>query len=359
MRILNILFNYKKSSHDNHVLGVERCFIDYGKYLTKRSHDVICVAQEGISYVEKLRDISKVEVMKAFSQSDIITMGKMFWLFLRFKPEIVVCHSKRALYFARIAKKLSLSNAPLVVINHGVRVEKFLKADYVLAVNSYFTQKLIEAGMDERRAIAVPNMIEVSEDFIPIEKPKFRKVIRLGALGRLYPEKNFDKVLYAMKYLRDEKDIETNFVIGGIGPQQKALEALAKDLDLEDNFKILGWTEDKKKFFEDIDIFLLPSWGETFGIVLLEAMLYNTPIITSDSWGPDEIIENDFDGIKVSRNDAEAMPLLLGDAIKRLNDDQNFAKELAKNAHKKFFERFEANVVVKKLEGLFEKIKSE
>ncbi|HLD77289.1 MAG TPA: glycosyltransferase family 4 protein [Rickettsiales bacterium] len=352
MKILNILFNYKKATHDNQILGVERCFIDYSQYLTQFGHDVGSVIKSGIMYVDAVKQTgSKVYEMQALGSGDIFTMLKMTYLFCKFKPDVVLCHSKRALYFSRIARFLTWRKVPIIVINHGIRVKKFLKADYVFAVNNYFTNLLIKAGMPTNRAIAIPNMIEMPENFVAPIKPKFRKPLRIGSLGRLYPEKYFDKVLYAMKILQN-KDFECNYVIGGVGPEQSLLENLACEFGLKNNFKILGWIENKVKFFDEIDIFILPSWGETFGIVLLEAMLYNTPIITSDSWGPQEIIDHEIDGLKVSRIDDKKMPELLAEAILKLNNDQEFAKKLAKNAHKKFLEKYEANVVARQLERL-------
>ncbi len=100
----------------------------------------------------------------------------------------------------------------------------------------------------------------------------------------------------------------------------------------------------------------MPSLGETFGIVLLEAMLYNTPIITSDSWGPDEIINEGIDGLKVSKDDAQKMPQLLAQAILRLVNDEEFAKKLAVNASQKFFEQYSADVVSERLNNLLQDI---
>lgn len=205
------------------------------------------------------------------------------------------------------------------------------------------------------RAIAIPNMIEVPKNFVAPIKSKFRQPLKLGSLGRLYPEKNFDKVVRALKILQDQ-GFDCEYVIGGVGPEQKPLEKLAQELGVEKKFKILGWTADKKTFFENIDIFILPSWGETFGIVLLEAMLYNTPIITSNSWGPEEIIDQEIDGLKVSKEDDKEMPRLLVQAILKLNNDQEFAKKLAVNARKKFFEQYSADVVSKRLNDLLHKI---
>ena len=57
--------------------------------------------------------------------------------------------------------------------------------------------------------------------------------------------------------------------------------------------------KDKKEFYDEIDIFLLPSIRETFGLVILEAMQYGKPIISSDCNGPHEIITSNKDGILV------------------------------------------------------------
>ena len=356
MKIVNILFNYKKATHDNQILGVERCFIDYAKYLVGCGNEVVSVLKEGMVYIEDVKRASSRAVeMNAFGHADIFTMLRMAFLFCTFAQDIVVCHSGRALLFARIARFLTFRKTPIVAINHGIRVNKFLKADYVFAVNSYFTRELVAAGMPADRAIAIPNMIEIPQTFIAPVKQQFRKPLRLGSLGRLYPEKYFDKILSAMAILRDQ-GFDCEYVIGGVGPMQGPLEKQARELGLEKNFKILGWTEDKKTFFEGIDIFILPSWGETFGIVLLEAMLYNTPIITSDSWGPDEIIDEGVDGLKVSKDDAEKMPQLLAQAILRLVNDEEFAKKLAVNASKKFFEQYSADVVSKRLNNLLQDI---
>lgn len=242
---------------------------------------------------------------------------------------------------------------PIIVIDHGINPTKFLKADYVLAVNYFFSKELINAGKPADRALVIPNMIEVPQNFAPLVKSKFRKPLKLGSLGRLYPEKFFDKTLRAMAVLRD-RGVECEYVIGGVGPMEQPLKQLAKELNLEKNFKILGWTSDKRKFFEEIDIFILPSFGETFGIVLLEAMLYSTPIVTSNSWGPDEIITEGVNGLKVSKDNAEGMPELLADAIQKFCNDENFAKEVAKNAHEGFFTNYTAEVVTKKLNSIIE-----
>jgi len=349
MKVINILFNFKKSSHDNQILGVERCFIDYAKHLILNGDEVVSVMKSNMVYKTEVEKYSSGTLeLKAFGQSDIFSILRLANLFFKFKADAIICHSGRAMFFARAARFLARQKTPIIAIDHGINSKKFLKADYVLTVNSYFSKELVKAGKSPETALVIPNMMEVPADFVAPVKTAFRNPIRIGSLGRLYPEKFFDKGIRAIAILR-ERGIECEFFIGGIGPMEDSLNALAKYLKVEKNFKILGWTTEKKAFFESIDIFILPSFGETFGIVLLEAMLYNTPIITSNSWGPDEIIEEAVDGLKVSKDDEEKMPELLADAIERLYRDQEFAKGLAVKAREKFFAKYSSDMVGKKL----------
>lgn len=359
MKIANILFNHKKSKNDNHILGVERCFIDYAKYLVINGHDILSITKNNMVFKKDVKETgSKFLEVPAINQGDILSILRIAFAFLRFKPDAAICHSGRAMAFARVARFLSFKKFPIIAIDHGINPKKFLKADYILTVNSYFSKEAIKAGKALGTALVIPNMMEVPKDFVTPIKPAFRKPLRIGSLGRLYPEKYFDKMIKAIPILL-ERGIECEYVIGGVGPMEESLNALAKELKVEKNFKILGWTSDKKAFFEGIDIFILPSWGETFGIVLLEAMLYNTPIITTNSWGPDEVIEHEVNGLKVSRDNAEEMPKLIADAIERLVEDQEFAKRLASKASEKFFAEYSAEKVIKKLENTIKKILSE
>lgn len=356
MKVANVLFNHSKTKNDNQILGVERCFIDYAKYLIINGHEVLSITKTGMVFKNAVQETgSQFLEVPAVSRADIFSILRIAFSLFRFAPDAVICHSGRAMSFVRVARFFCAKKFPIVAIDHGINPRKFLKADYVLTVNSYFSKELIKAGKAPGTAFVIPNMMEVPAGFVAPTKPAFRKPVRIGSLGRLYPEKFFDKMILAMPILRS-RGIECNYVIGGVGHREESLNALAKELGVENNFKILGWTSNKDEFFDSIDIFILPSFGETFGIVLLEAMLYNTPIVTSNSWGPDEIIEEGVDGLKVPREDAEKMPELIADAIERLVKDEEFARKLAVNASKKFFEKYTCEKVGRKLCDIIESI---
>ena len=356
MKVVNILLNYKKSSHNNQVLGVERCFLDYSKNLVLRGVEVVSVMKSKIFLVEEAKKTkSKIYQLPALNQGDIYSILKLAWLFLSFKPNLIICHSGRALLFSRIARFIIFKKIPVVVVDHGINPLKFIKADYVMTVNNFFSKELIKAGKPPSQALVIPNMIEIPKNFQTLVKENFPQKIRLGSLGRLAFEKNFDKVIQAMAILKSQ-NIDCEYVIGGVGIEKDNLEKLAKDLKLENNFKILGWVEDKKEFFSNIDIFILPSLGETFGIVLLEAMLYSTPIISANSWGPDEIIIDQFNGLKVNKDDPSQLPNLIANAIVKLKDDQNLARQIAQNAYDDLFKKYTSQVVSDRLYQICQQI---
>lgn len=356
MKIINTLFNYKKSTNDGKILGVERCFIDYSKHLIAHGCEVVSVTNPKMVYAEAVRETgSGLLELPGRNRFDIFSIFRLAFFCLRFKPDAVLCHSGRAMSFALAARFFCLKKFPVIAVDHGINPKKFLAADYVFTVNSHFSKELVDAGKSPESAIVMPNMIDLPQDFVAPTKPAFRNPLKIGSLGRLYPEKFFDKMVSALPILHS-RGINCEYVIGGVGPEEEKLNKLANEIGVEKNFKILGWTADKKTFFDGIDIFVLPSFGETFGIVLLEAMLYNTPIITSDSWGPDEIIKEGINGLKASKDDAKKMPELLANQIERLVKDQDLARKIAANAHLDFLQNYSSQKVGKKLFETVEKI---
>ena len=101
--------------------------------------------------------------------------------------------------------------------------------------------------------------------------------VNIGFLGRLNKNKGIEDLIESL----NEVDLDFNLSIGGFGTEnyinflkQKMNENVLK----RSNF--LGYVEDQSKFFENIDIFVFPSYSEGLGLVLLEAMSYQKVCIT-------------------------------------------------------------------------------
>lgn len=155
--------------------------------------------------------------------------------------------------------------------------------------------------------------------------------LRLGYLGRLHAKKNVDVILGALKGLNDEITLS----IAGDGPERAALEALATNLGLNHRISWRGFIEEHRKqdFFQGIDVLLLPSDYECFGMAAAEAMIRGIPVITTPDTGIAEIILDHGGGDIVA---AEAVTLQAAIGSLAVNPDIRAKKgqQAAEAAHK-------------------------
>jgi glycosyltransferase involved in cell wall biosynthesis len=353
MRIVNILFNQKDSAVQK-IAGVEQSFIDYATIFSQGNNQVLSIIKTNSPYKsELLKTKSKICEVALLANIDIFSILKVIFSIANFKADVIICHSGRAFVIAKLSK--FFLRKPIIAINHGSNINKFLKADYVFNVNSFINGELIRIGKDPRTCFKVPNMLKIPDNLNIKERKHHHKPLHMGSLGRLSGEKFYHNVINALEILK-KNGVEVDFYLGGSGDQESRLRNLAKDLGVENQVKFLGWVGDKESFFDKIDIFILPSKFETFGIVLLEAMLYKTPIIASDSWGPKDIIENEVDGLLFSRENEAKMPQLIADNIEKLNNDPDFANKIAQNAYEKLHKKYSMQVVGLQINNLVKNI---
>ena len=107
---------------------------------------------------------------------------------------------------------------------------------------------------------------------------------KIGTIGRLVPQKDYPTLLSAFSsVLKSMPNIDLYVV--GEGYLQKDLIELSKSLGINSKVHWLGKTEYIKEFLSKIDLFILPSKYEGFGLVLLEAMIAKKPIIAANNSG--------------------------------------------------------------------------
>lgn len=129
-----------------------------------------------------------------------------------------------------------------------------------------------------------------------VDKEKARAVLGLsdehfifGAVGRLHPDKDYETLIAGFAKVA-EKMPDAHLVIIGRGNLEQALMAQAVDLGIRDRVHFLGFVKDAYRYFRGFDSFVLSSDHEPFGMVLLEAMLAEVPIVYSDCGGAPEVV---------------------------------------------------------------------
>jgi len=127
----------------------------------------------------------------------------------------------------------------------------------------------------------------------------------------------------------------------------------AKKLGIRDITVFAGWIKDKEKFFAEIDIFCLSSIHEPFGIVLLEAMEYSKPIVSTNCEGPREILHHGVDALLAAVNSAED----LAEKLTYFVDNPEKAKNCAKEAYTKLCLKYDIKIVSKQLSNCISQLK--
>ena len=196
-----------------------------------------------------------------------------------------------------VTRLFNAKSEDIFVIPNGVDVEKF---------NFY------SCDMDFRRLYATDN-----------EKIVF-------FVGRLVNEKGVHVLLDAVPKVLS-RCYNAKFIIAGKGPELDNLKRRAQDMNISNKVLLPGYLSEEElmKFYKCVDIAVFPSLYEPFGIVALEAMVANVPVIVSDAGGLNEIINHKENGWKFRTGNSEMLAECILDII--FNND--LANNIALNAY--------------------------
>jgi glycosyltransferase involved in cell wall biosynthesis len=171
---------------------------------------------------------------------------------------------------------------------------------------------------------------------------------RLLCVGRLIPIKGHIVLLRAFAEARRQiPDLRLD--IAGRGPLEPALRALAKELEVDDAIRFLGYVAPVQRAIEDAAIVVVPSMGEGFGMVALEAMERSRPVIAAEIGGLGELVEEGVTGLLVPPGEAEP----LTQAIVQLAGNLPRAAELGEAGRRRALEQFQQERCTDRTELLY------
>ncbi|QEF98722.1 N-acetylgalactosamine-N,N'-diacetylbacillosaminyl-diphospho-undecaprenol 4-alpha-N-acetylgalactosaminyltransferase [Stieleria maiorica] len=153
---------------------------------------------------------------------------------------------------------------------------------------------------------------------------------KIIACGRLTEQKGFCDLLDAFRIVRDRE--KASLQILGTGPLHDTLVAQANRLGIAEDVEFLGFQTQPLNHFAAADLFVLSSWWEGFGNVLVEAMGVGTPVVSTDCpYGPSEIITHGCSGLLVPPRS----PKQLADQIIEVIRAPQLRRELSLNGIKR------------------------
>jgi glycosyltransferase involved in cell wall biosynthesis len=202
------------------------------------------------------------------------------------------------------------------------------------------TQAILKAlaPLQPKSSIVIPNWVDLEK--FSFQPHPLHPRATLGILGQISPHKGHDDAIEALRLLGSAYRL----LIAGKGEQSYCEKLAHRAAGLPVDF--LGFVS-LPDFFARIDILLVPSWEEPFGIVLLEAMASGIPVISTAAGGPLEIIEPNISGLLVPPRDSRALAAAVGRMLE-------IRDSVVSNARKRVEERFDIRAVVPRIERFYE-----
>ncbi len=199
--------------------------------------------------------------------------------------------------------------------------------EQVVCVSRDLEAKCAEFGVKRDRLHHIANAIDTDE-FKQRPKPERESDrIVIGAVGRLSDEKGFDLLISAVAQLVSE-GLNLELRIAGEGDEREALVEHARESNLADRVKLLGFESDTAALFASFDLFCLSSLREGLPNVVLEAMAMEIPVLATRCGGMESFASDREEALLCGAGSTRA----LTDGLRELAGDAKLQAALAKTA---------------------------
>ena len=194
----------------------------------------------------------------------------------------------------------------------------------------------------EKKIVIIPNAIDPGE-FPSGGASPHSPDFQIGFLGRLDPIKRIPDLLQAMPDVP-----KAHLHIFGEGPQRTEIEKTIHQLGLKNRATLDGAVQHAQDALSQMQLLVLPSAAEGFGLVLIEAMAARIPVVATDVPGIRDVVKHGLTGLLVP----PAQPPRLADAINSLIDDPSLRDRLVEAAFADVRQRFTWDIVLPKYREL-------
>ena len=229
------------------------------------------------------------------------------------------------------------------------------RSDGVTAVSEFLKEATI-------KTFGVKNDIEVVYNFVNCDnyKPSAAQSIRdayapagervLIHLSNFRPVKRPTDVVEI--FVRVHAEIPSVLLMVGDGPERSNAEWLARDHGVERSVHFLGKRDNIEELLASSDLLLLPSDNESFGLVALEAMACEVPVVVSRVGGLPEVVTDGVDGYLVEPRNVAGM----ADRALEILGNKDRRNEMGKRARETARARFCSELIIPKYEQYYQKI---
>lgn len=352
----------------------------------RRGHDVLVVAGRipaGEASMENVAADLDVPCLHLSSLqrdvsagSDIATMRALRTLIREERPDVLHTHTSKAGATGRAAAAFAGHARPAAVVHtyHGHVLSGYFQqsrervyriteralayaTDRLIAVSDEVRDDLIGFRVARRKKFTViPYGFDLDARVRSDEVTRARKreqanagdaTFLIGWAGRLTAIKR------PLDLVRAAAAVEGSvLVLAGDGELRGDVEALARELGMEDRVRILGYVDDMGSWYAAFDAFLLTSANEGAPVVAIEAQAAGVPVVATDAGGTRTVVDDGETGYVVRVGDIEGLAHRLG----RLRDDTALRKRLGAAGAERMRRKFSIERMVDDVEQVYAEI---
>jgi glycosyltransferase involved in cell wall biosynthesis len=285
------------------------------------------------------------------------TAAAFAWNLLRIQPDVVLYGHILLSPLALVGRVLSPRSRHLLFV-HGIEVwlKPFrqqipvweraavrLLIDRVVAVSRFTAERMKTAyGIREEVLRLLPNAVDLDpaggngrpDSSDRNGAPRLLTVTRLSRKDRY---KGCDKVIRALPTVLAAVP-DAHYDIVGDGPLRPQLRELAEQLGVESRVHLHGYVEDQdlETLYGRARVMVMPSTGEGFGIVFLEAWKHSLPVVAGNKDASSEVVQHGWNGLCVDPDSVEA----IAEALIMLLCDSRLAWRMGRNGNRTVMERY-------------------
>lgn len=187
-------------------------------------------------------------------------------------------------------------------------------------------KELIECESDNKTFVCLNTLDEIKGIFVLLEATKMLKD----------NNKNFKLLMYG----------------DGAPKIKEKIEKYIEENNLEDCVELMGRTNDISRVYNSTLCLVQPSFVESFGMTIIEAMAHNRPVIATKCGGPQEIIKDKENGFLIAKNNARE----LADKMEYMLDHPEVAKEMGNQSRRIYKSKFSVEIAKMQIENMIQQV---
>lgn len=322
--------------------GTETATVRLGRLLKRRGHDIILASSDGPFVGEAQASGIRWQPVD-FYRGGLAGYLKSTFAYARMlrreQPDIIDCQMARVVPACALAAKIVSPKTKIIYHSHGLDAATYPKIAklfdklgvYIIGNCKHEREKLIRYGFPANRITYTYNALHKA-DYVPEKTVK--DYVQLGTLSHLDTVRAVHLMLDILKKMVD-RGMPVRLNVAGIGEEMDNLKAQAKRLGIEDKVTFLGGVRDLTGYFKEVDILVntphcVGDHGAGVGNNILEAGLYDTPVVTYNMAGISEMVITGQTGYCIPFGDDEAFI----EAVDTLIKHPELRSQMGKALHK-------------------------